>query len=44
MGLDAVGICEVVQTKHRLLGDVLRNRWPATMVMGDRDPRLRASQ
>jgi hypothetical protein len=36
-GLDAVGICEVVQTEHKLLGEVLRNRWPAAMVMGDRD-------
>jgi hypothetical protein len=41
---DGVGICEVVQTKHKLLGEVLRNRWPAAMVLGDRDPRLRASQ
>jgi hypothetical protein len=32
-GLDAAGICEVVQTKHEPQGEVLRNRWPATTVM-----------
>lgn len=36
-----VGIPEVVDTSHRTLKKVLRKRWPAEVVLGARDPRLR---
>ncbi|MFD8077312.1 DUF6348 family protein [Streptomyces sp. NPDC059718] len=34
----AVGYCEVVESRHPLLGKVLRERWPAQFVLGDGDP------
>jgi hypothetical protein len=37
----SIRTCEIVKTRHKLLNDVLRKRWPAEVVLGDRDPRLR---
>ncbi|MEV4253159.1 DUF6348 family protein [Spirillospora sp. NPDC049652] len=35
---------EVLESTHPLLGEVLRKSWPADVVLGDRDPRLRVGQ
>lgn len=39
----SVRYCDVVGSSHPLLSKVLRERWPAEFVLGDGDPRLRAS-
>ena len=37
-----IGYYEIVESSDALLGTVLSDRWPASFVLGDRDPRLRA--
>lgn len=38
----SVRYSEVLESSHPLLNQVLKERWPAEFVLGDRDPRLRA--
>jgi len=37
----SVGIPDIVDTDHRVLKNVLRKSWPAEVVLGAKDPRLR---
>lgn len=37
----AIGHCEIVESSQPLMAEILRRRWPAAQVLGDRDPRLR---
>ena len=39
----AVGFCDIVESSHPLLSRVIGQRWPAELVLGDRDPRKRGS-